>query len=80
MVIVHLHTVLQIQTAQGRVGRLEVPWAPGMDLAGLLKAINIVVDEENTLLVVNGKISELHQPLEDGDEVHLIPAISGGSH
>jgi molybdopterin converting factor small subunit len=47
-------------------------------LAGLTYEIGIALDVENTLLVVNGRNAELDQQLSDGDQVHLIPAISGG--
>jgi molybdopterin converting factor small subunit len=40
--------------------------------------LEIQLDVENTLLVVNGHTAELDQQLADGDQVHLIPAISGG--
>ena len=78
MVTVHLHTVLQLETPQGRVGRLEVAWVPGLTVAKLIDQIAIHLNEEHTLLVVNGMICESHRLLQDGDEVHLIPAISGG--
>ena len=79
MVTVHLHTVLQLDTTQGRVGRLEVAWVPGLTVAKLIEQIAIEVNEEHTLLVVNGMICDSHWLLQDGDEVHLIPAISGGA-
>lgn len=79
MITVHLHTILQRQTEQERVGKLEIPWTPNLDLAGLLTKLAINFNEEHILLVVNGLISEPDALLQDGDEVHLIPAISGGS-
>jgi molybdopterin converting factor small subunit len=38
----------------------------------------IEYDDENLLLVANGQVATPHYVLEDGDEIHLIPAISGG--
>ena len=44
----------------------------------LLKNLVYSVNTEDVLLVVNGRTSHLGQVLTDGDEIHLIPAISGG--
>jgi molybdopterin converting factor small subunit len=78
-IIVILHTTLQRQTPDGVINRLEVDLAPGGILSGLLKQIGMQIDIENTLLVVNGHTAQLDMVLSEGDEVHLIPAISGGS-
>lgn len=78
-IIVILHTTLQRQTPDGVINRLEVDLAPGGILSGLLKQIGMQIDIENTLLVVNGHTAQLDMVLSEGDEVHLIPAISGGN-
>jgi len=44
----------------------------------LLTRQGIIVDSENFLLVVNSRNVEPDQVLNDGDDVDLIPAISGG--
>ncbi len=49
-----------------------------MTLGELVSRLGVQVDPEQTLLVVNGQIAEMTTELSDGDEVHLIPAISGG--
>ena len=77
-VTLHLHTTLQQPSPAGPVGRLEVTLPTGSSLADLLSSQEIELDEENTLLVVNGRLAEMSQLLADGDVVHLIPAISGG--
>jgi sulfur carrier protein ThiS len=77
-IIVVLHTTLQQQTPNGRLGQLMAELPDGGTIANLLSQIGIQIDIENTLLVVNGRTAELDQPLTDGDQVHLIPAISGG--
>lgn len=77
-IIVHLHTTLQRQTATGLINRLEVVLPPEGTLADLVANLAFELDLENTLVVVNGHRIEPAQPLADGDQVHLIPAISGG--
>lgn len=77
-ITVVLHTTLQQQTPNGRLGQLMAELPDGGTLANLLSQIGIQIDIENILLVVNGRTAELDQPLTEGDQVHLIPAISGG--
>ena len=60
------------------VRRLDVTLPSASALADLLSALAIEADQEATLLVVNGHTADPEQALQDGDEVHLIPAISGG--
>jgi molybdopterin converting factor small subunit len=78
VVRVHLHTTLQRQTPEGLIRRLEVTLSPISTLADLLSTLEINTDEEATLLVINGRTANPLQALKDGDEVHLIPAMSGG--
>ena len=78
VVRVHLHTTLQRQTPEGIVRRLDVTLPPISTLGDLLSNLAIKTDDEATLLVVNGHTADTVQALQDGDEVHLIPAMSGG--
>ena len=78
VVRVHLHTTLQRRTPEGMVHRLDMTLPAVSALADLLSALAIRADQEATLLVVNGRTADPMQALQDGDEVHLIPAISGG--
>jgi sulfur carrier protein ThiS len=78
IVNLHLHTLLQRPSPNGLIRELEVELPPGATLEDLLKREGIVVDDENFLLVVNNRNVELDQVLKDGDDVDLIPAISGG--
>ena len=78
VVRVHLHTTLQRQTAEGVLRQLDMTLPPVSTLADLLGALAIESDQEATLLVINGRTADPEQTLKDGDEVHLIPAISGG--
>lgn len=75
---VHLHTTLQRRTPQGMIRRLDMTLPPVSALADLLSALAIEANQEATLLVVNGRTADPMQTLQDGDEVHLIPAMSGG--
>jgi molybdopterin converting factor small subunit len=77
-VTVHLHTLLQRQSPQGPVRRLEVTLPPAGTLRDLLEELDITLPEDALLVVVNGRQVETPRPLADGDEVHLIPALSGG--
>ncbi len=76
---VHLHTVLQRQTPEGLQRRLTVTLPAESTLADLLKNLEITADLDGILLVVNGRTANLAHLLCDGDELHLIPALSGGA-
>jgi sulfur carrier protein ThiS len=78
IVNLHLHTLLQRPSPNGLIRQLEVELPIGATLQDLLKREGIVVDDENFLLVVNNRNVERDQILNDGDDVDLIPAISGG--
>ncbi len=78
VVVVHLHTILQRQGPEGPISRLVVEMPPDSDLAALLRLLEIRMDPEELLSVVNTRTAAPEQVLHDGDEVHLIPALSGG--
>lgn len=73
-----LHTTIQKRDRGGLVNQLEVDLPLGSTLAVLLNTVHLSVDEDNTLLVVNGRNAEMSHQLLDGDQVHLIPVVSGG--
>lgn len=73
---VNLHTSLRRRTPDGIVRRLEVDLPEGSTLADLLQAV--AVAPKGLLLVVNGRTAKREQVLAGGDEVDLIPALSGG--
>jgi sulfur carrier protein ThiS len=79
VVSVQLHSTLQRQTPQGLLRQVQVDLPDGSSLGDLILRLDIKVDPEEILLVVNGRTAETTQALSDHDEVHLIPAISGGS-
>jgi len=78
IVNLHLHTLLQRPSPNGLIRQLEVELPIGATLQDLLKREGIVVDDDNFLLVVNNRNVERDQVLNNGDDVDLIPAISGG--
>ena len=79
-VTVHLHTILQRQTSEGLVGRLAVSLPENTSLGGLLDSLEIELEPKHLLLVVNGRTAQLQRVLRDGDQVNLMPAISGGDN
>jgi len=77
-ITVHLHTILQRQTPEGLLRRLELETPAGTTLADLLARLEIELSPDAMLLVVNGRVAELAYELQDGDTVNLMPALSGG--
>ena len=78
IVNLHLHTLLQRPSPNGLIRQLEVELPPGATLQELLTRQGIIIDSENFLLVVNSRNVEPDHVLKDGDDIDLIPAISGG--
>ncbi len=79
-VVVHLHTILQRQTPEGLVRRLEVDLPGGSRVADLLYSMEIALPLDALLLAVNGRVADPEQVLEEGDQVNIMPAISGGGY
>ena len=77
-ITVFLHTTLQRQFPKAKAGKLSLELSPGSTLEDLLRQLHIELDLQNTLLVVNSRNVDLDHVLLDDDQVHLIPAISGG--
>jgi len=79
VVRVHLHTTLQRRTPEGLQRRVEIALPPVSTLTDLLERLAIPPDCEAILMVINGRTADPGQALNEGDEIHLIPAISGGA-
>ena len=77
-VSVKLHTILQRETPEGVVNQIEVELPEGSRLDDLLQHLEMELDPEALLLAVNGRMADTNKELKDGDEVNLMPAISGG--
>ena len=58
--------------------RLVLELEPGTTVASVLERLGVPQDDEVVMLVVNRRLATLDQPLVEGDEVRLMPAISGG--
>jgi sulfur carrier protein ThiS len=78
-VTVHLHTTLQRPTPKGPLRRLDITLPTGSTLADLLHRLSLPRHDDSVLLVINGRQADAGQVLRDADEVHLIPALSGGA-
>lgn len=78
VVTVRLHTTLRRETPQGIVDRLQLQLAEGATLRTAVDALGISLRDDAILLVVNGRIADVETLLSEGDEVRLIPAMSGG--
>ena len=78
VVTVRLHTTLRRETAEGVIDRLKLDLAPRATVQGVLDALGVSLRDDAILLVVNGRIAEAKTALSEGDEVRLIPAMSGG--
>ena len=78
VVTVRLHTVLRRQTPEGIVDRLTLELADGATVATALDHLGILVQGDLILLVLNGRLVLPEQALADGDDLRLVPAISGG--
>jgi molybdopterin converting factor small subunit len=78
VVTVRLHTILRRETPEGVVDRLKLDLPTGTTIQSLVERLEIKLRGEALLLVVNGKIVKEDQVLAEGDEVRLIPAVSGG--
>lgn len=78
VVTVHLHTVLQRQTREGLIRRLEVSILPKSTITDLLAQLEIDFPFDSLLLVVNGRLAEPDHILQEGDQINLMPSISGG--
>jgi sulfur carrier protein ThiS len=77
-VSVQLHTILQRRTPNGPLNRLEIKLPADSTLADLLQELSVEMEPDALLLVVNGRMADPEQRLQDGDFVNLMPAISGG--
>ena len=78
VVTVQLHTILQHQTPEGRLQSLSVELPEASTLLDLLQRLEIPLQPDQLLLVVNGRVADEGQVLNQGDQINLMPALSGG--
>jgi len=74
----HLHTILQLKTEAGTFRKLNMELPLGATLAVVLNILDIQFPEDGLMLILNGRTASRSDVLNDGDIVHIIPAISGG--
>lgn len=78
VVHVTLHTVLQEQPGGKRRVHVDVALDDGATISALYQHMELRYPTQELLFVVNRRIVDPEQVLEDGDQVDLIPALSGG--
>jgi sulfur carrier protein ThiS len=78
VVEIHLHTVLQRPSENKMIRQITLTLPPGATLAEVLSELDIKYSDDGLLLVINGRLVDKESSLEDGDIIHLIPALSGG--
>jgi molybdopterin converting factor small subunit len=78
VVSVRLHTTLRRATPEGVIDRLTLDLSPQATVRTVLDTLGLSLRDGAILLVVNGKIADVDTALAEGDEVRLIPAMSGG--
>jgi molybdopterin converting factor small subunit len=76
---INLHTILQKQKNKSRLEKLDLVVPDGTTIEGLLKQLEITMPEEALLVIIKNHVYGLKHKLSDGDQVDLIPAISGGN-
>ncbi len=77
-VTVHLHTVLVKKTPEGLLRKMDVDAPEGCTIEQLAQQLQILLPLEALMLAVNGRVASEGQRLEEGDQVNIMPAISGG--
>ncbi len=78
IVHVRLHTTLRKETPQGIVDRVDLELQPGATLADLLAQLKIRPRAGSVLMTVNDSLTNADHVLQDGDQVRLVPSMSGG--
>lgn len=78
IVHVRLHTTLRKETPQGIVDRVELELESGATLADVLERLEIRPGGRSVLMAVNGDLVKADHVLNDGDQVRLVPSVSGG--
>jgi len=78
VVTVHLHATLRMKTDDGVVDRLRLEVPDDATFRNLLDHLGLAQLSEHVVFVLNGRIAEVGEALADGDEIRLMPAISGG--
>ena len=78
-VTVHLHTILQRQTAEGMIDEIQLSVPAHSEVGDLLEIAGVELGPDMLILVRNGRVVGPEEPLQAGDQINLMPAISGGA-
>jgi sulfur carrier protein ThiS len=78
IVHVRLHTTLRKETPQGIVDQADLELEPGATVADVLARLEIKPRAGSVLMAVNGNLVKAQHVLSDGDQVRLVPSVSGG--
>jgi len=76
---VRLHTILRRETPEGIIDRVTLDLPPRTTVGEAVRRMEFPTRPRTMLLVVNGKIVQEDHALAEGDELRLVPGISGGS-
>jgi molybdopterin converting factor small subunit len=77
VVFVRLHTVLIDKASSSESNlRLEIP--AGQLVKDVIQQLNIIFPEDSLIIAVNHRVTNETRVLQDGDQVDLIPSMSGG--
>jgi sulfur carrier protein ThiS len=77
-VTVHLHTILQRHAPEGSESSFVLSMPLQSTVADLLHYLGVELDPDMMIIAVNGRMADLERQLQEGDQVNLMPAISGG--
>jgi sulfur carrier protein ThiS len=59
---------------------VEVELPQGGRVVDILSSLEISMPPETLILAVNGRVADIDQLLAEGDQVNIMPAISGGGY
>ncbi|MCP4167398.1 MAG: MoaD/ThiS family protein [Chloroflexi bacterium] len=79
VVIVHLHTAIREHQKLDRGSSVTLTLPSDSRIQDVLDQLEVTFPSHGLLLVVNRRTVGPEQVLAEGDIIHLIPAISGGS-
>jgi sulfur carrier protein ThiS len=78
IVSVVLHTILQRLPVGEPKGSLQLELPEGATLGEVLHRLEIPIEPDALILVVNHRVATPEAVLSNGDQVDIVPAISGG--
>lgn len=75
---VHLHTALRNHPLADEKGVVRLSAPDGAVIENVLEQLGITLKQDSLILVINHCIADVRDALHDGDQLDIIPAISGG--